>query len=261
MVAEHQHLGGQADARGARGEVAEGRERVPVRRPALRGDVGGNRDVLAAGQVVEAEPVGCLGDRGELRRSRPPSSHGATAPGTAVTTGLTMPTCMGGSSPSTARSASQQRRARDRLRASRSPGRMNFSFPFSLLLGAVSVSATHPRIHFSFPEVPVSVAAVEAAPAQSSTQRPQLPPSMVERMTLILDAFPQRTSRLTLEEVARAHPPPAVDRAPDPRPAGAPAVARPHELRLLPRPARAPAGRRRRRTASCGRRPRRSCTT
>lgn len=51
----------------------------------------------------------------------------------------------------------------------------------------------------------MSVAALEAAPVQSSqTQRPQLPPSMVERMTLILDAFPQRTSRLTLEEVARA---------------------------------------------------------
>ena len=49
----------------------------------------------------------------------------------------------------------------------------------------------------------MSVAIAEAAPAQSSTT-PQLPPSMVERMTLILDAFPQRTSRLTLEEVARA---------------------------------------------------------
>lgn len=46
----------------------------------------------------------------------------------------------------------------------------------------------------------MSVAALEVAPAQSR----QLPPSMVERMTLILDAFPQRTSRLTLEEVARA---------------------------------------------------------
>ena len=49
----------------------------------------------------------------------------------------------------------------------------------------------------------MSVAVVEAAPAQPST-RPELPPSMVERMTLILDAFPQRASRLTLEEVARA---------------------------------------------------------
>lgn len=34
------------------------------------------------------------------------------------------------------------------------------------------------------------------------TQR-GLPPSMVERMTLILDAFPGRSSRLTLEDVAR----------------------------------------------------------
>lgn len=44
----------------------------------------------------------------------------------------------------------------------------------------------------------MSVATVEAP-----TPR-QLPPSMVERMTLILDAFPHRTSRLTLEDVARA---------------------------------------------------------
>lgn len=50
----------------------------------------------------------------------------------------------------------------------------------------------------------MSVATVEAAPAHAPDSRPQLPPSMVERMTLILDAFPQRTSRLTLEEVARA---------------------------------------------------------
>lgn len=50
----------------------------------------------------------------------------------------------------------------------------------------------------------MSVATVEAATAPSPSARPQLPPSMVERMTLILDAFPQRTSRLTLEEVARA---------------------------------------------------------
>lgn len=35
-------------------------------------------------------------------------------------------------------------------------------------------------------------------------QRPSLPPSMVERMTLILDAFPGRHARLTLEDVARA---------------------------------------------------------
>ncbi|HTW18413.1 MAG TPA: IclR family transcriptional regulator [Nocardioides sp.] len=34
-------------------------------------------------------------------------------------------------------------------------------------------------------------------------ERRELPPSMVERMTLILDAFPSRTARLTLEDVAR----------------------------------------------------------
>lgn len=45
----------------------------------------------------------------------------------------------------------------------------------------------------------MSVATIEAP-----QQQRELPPSMVERMTLILDAFPQRTSRLTLEDVARA---------------------------------------------------------
>ncbi|MGY1812480.1 IclR family transcriptional regulator [Blastococcus sp. SYSU D00820] len=34
-------------------------------------------------------------------------------------------------------------------------------------------------------------------------ERPELPPSMVERMTLILDAFDGRSTRLTLEDVAR----------------------------------------------------------
>jgi len=43
----------------------------------------------------------------------------------------------------------------------------------------------------------MTVAHVEAP------QRRELPPSMVERMTLILDAFPGRSSRLTLEDVAR----------------------------------------------------------
>lgn len=44
----------------------------------------------------------------------------------------------------------------------------------------------------------MTVAVVEA-PVRS-----ELPPSMVERMTLILDAFPGRSARLTLEDVARA---------------------------------------------------------
>ena len=45
----------------------------------------------------------------------------------------------------------------------------------------------------------MTVARLEA----EAPQRRELPPSMVERMTLILDAFPSRTSRLTLEDVAR----------------------------------------------------------
>ncbi|MDP5181911.1 IclR family transcriptional regulator [Blastococcus sp. BMG 814] len=43
-------------------------------------------------------------------------------------------------------------------------------------------------------------AADSATPAAG---RPELPPSMVERMTLILDAFEGRSTRLTLEDVAR----------------------------------------------------------
>lgn len=40
------------------------------------------------------------------------------------------------------------------------------------------------------------------ATAEAVQQR-ELPPSMVERMTLIMDAFPGRSARLTLEDVAR----------------------------------------------------------
>jgi DNA-binding IclR family transcriptional regulator len=47
----------------------------------------------------------------------------------------------------------------------------------------------------------MTVLAAESAPAAAA--RPELPPSMVERMTLILDAFDGRSTRLTLEDVAR----------------------------------------------------------
>ncbi|WP_182525476.1 IclR family transcriptional regulator [Nocardioides dongkuii] len=43
----------------------------------------------------------------------------------------------------------------------------------------------------------MTVVSAEAA------ERRELPPSMVERMTLILDAFPSRSTRLALEDVAR----------------------------------------------------------
>ncbi|MFI7008422.1 IclR family transcriptional regulator [Streptomyces sp. NPDC050145] len=44
---------------------------------------------------------------------------------------------------------------------------------------------------------------VDAEPVAQAPARSELPPSMVERMTLIMDAFTDRTTRLTLEDVAR----------------------------------------------------------
>lgn len=45
---------------------------------------------------------------------------------------------------------------------------------------------------------------VDVAAAVDMPARRELPPSMVERMTLIMDAFECRTARLSLEEVARS---------------------------------------------------------
>ncbi|MGH3095058.1 MAG: IclR family transcriptional regulator [Streptosporangiales bacterium] len=45
--------------------------------------------------------------------------------------------------------------------------------------------------------------AISVTPQAGTEQRRDLPPSMVERMTLILDVFEGRTARLTLEEVSR----------------------------------------------------------
>ncbi|MFC4059127.1 IclR family transcriptional regulator [Planomonospora corallina] len=47
------------------------------------------------------------------------------------------------------------------------------------------------------------MAALNPAPKQAVSARRDLPPSMVERMTLIMDAFTGRSTRLTLEDVAR----------------------------------------------------------
>lgn len=44
---------------------------------------------------------------------------------------------------------------------------------------------------------------VDAVPAVDAPAHRELPPSMVERMTLIMDAFEGRTTRLSLEDVAR----------------------------------------------------------
>lgn len=50
----------------------------------------------------------------------------------------------------------------------------------------------------------MSAQSVEQADQATHRAAPQLPPSMVERMSLILDVFTTPTSRLTLEEVARS---------------------------------------------------------
>ncbi len=47
------------------------------------------------------------------------------------------------------------------------------------------------------------MAALRAEPRSSASIQRDLPPSMVERMTLIMDAFASRRTRLTLEDVAR----------------------------------------------------------
>ena len=66
VVAEHQHVGGEADALGACREIAERRQRVPVAAAAHVDGGFGHGDVLAAGEVVVAEPVGGLGDAGDV---------------------------------------------------------------------------------------------------------------------------------------------------------------------------------------------------
>lgn len=50
---------------------------------------------------------------------------------------------------------------------------------------------------------PESQLRVQEEPTGTRSESGALPPSMVERMTLILDAFPSPTTRLTLEQVAR----------------------------------------------------------
>jgi len=66
MVREHEHVGGEPEPRGLRGEEAEGRERIVVARAAHRGHGVRDRDVLAAGHVVVAEVVGSDGDARDL---------------------------------------------------------------------------------------------------------------------------------------------------------------------------------------------------
>src|SRR5438128_4201183 len=65
VVRERQDAGQEADASGARGEIAECGQRIPVarsRRQVPRGHLGGNGNVLATGEALVAEAFGGLGD-------------------------------------------------------------------------------------------------------------------------------------------------------------------------------------------------------
>ena len=79
VVAEHEHVRLEADERRAGREVAERRQRVVVARTAPSGDLArGHGDVLAAREVVVAEPVGRfrdLDDRVERRGLLPRVVH------------------------------------------------------------------------------------------------------------------------------------------------------------------------------------------
>ena len=94
VVAEHEHEGREPDPRRARREVAERRERVPVRAAADARDVDRHRDVLAARAEVVPEPLGLDDD---LRHLVDPGRLLPTSvrAGSRVTTGVTIPSFMG----------------------------------------------------------------------------------------------------------------------------------------------------------------------
>ena len=88
VIGEHQHVGGQPDPLGAGGQVAERGQRIPVAGPAAVPLGRGQGDVLAAGEVVVAEPVCGLGDLGQVLDRRRAFSQSPLRPGNMVTTGV-----------------------------------------------------------------------------------------------------------------------------------------------------------------------------
>jgi hypothetical protein len=70
VVAEHQDVGGQPHPLGHGRQVPERRQRVPVRGPSDFRNIGGDADVLAAREVVVAEPIGRTGDLHEFGHAR-----------------------------------------------------------------------------------------------------------------------------------------------------------------------------------------------
>ena len=98
VVAEDQHVGGQSDPGGDRGEVAEGGQGIPVAAAPCRGHVGRYDHVLAAGQVVVPEgrsAVSATWPRLLDPCRRPPSR--AWLPGRMVRTGVVIPIRRAGS--------------------------------------------------------------------------------------------------------------------------------------------------------------------
>jgi hypothetical protein len=70
VVAQHQHVGGQPDPAGPRGEKRQRCQWIPVGRPPLGGDAFGHHDVFGAGQVVESEFVGGRSHTGDVLDAR-----------------------------------------------------------------------------------------------------------------------------------------------------------------------------------------------
>ena len=70
MIAEDEHVRGEPDRGRASGDVAERRERVPVRGATGLRHRSRERDVLAARDVVVAEPLRLDGDAGDLGDAR-----------------------------------------------------------------------------------------------------------------------------------------------------------------------------------------------
>ncbi len=70
VVAEHEHMGGKLQGGRMRRQVSECRQRIPVTSSSYRCDVVGDRNVFAAGDVVNAEAVGQCGDLADFLNTR-----------------------------------------------------------------------------------------------------------------------------------------------------------------------------------------------
>ena len=90
VVAEHDHRRRQTNPAGVGGQKPEGGQRIPVGEPALVAFGDGHRDVLGAGEVVEAQFVGGPGDPGQVGDCGV-RSHADETPGSCITSGVDSP--------------------------------------------------------------------------------------------------------------------------------------------------------------------------